>query len=66
MYRDKGVKTELMAAPVTKDFLDRIDRALATTPGIETRSALLRFLAEQWVAGRESETQQADVRITAQ
>lgn len=65
MYRDKGTKTELMAAPVTKDFLDRVDRALATTPGIETRSALLRFLTEQWVSGREREMQ-TDGHATAQ
>jgi metal-responsive CopG/Arc/MetJ family transcriptional regulator len=66
MYRHKATKTELLAAPVTKDFLDRVDRAIAATPGFETRSTLLRYLTEQWVEGRESEMQQTDGRVTAQ
>lgn len=54
MEDSKQLKSVLLAAQVTPDFVKRFDRAAKMLPGGETRSAALRFAAEQFVKSIET------------
>lgn len=51
----KQLKSELMAAPVTPEFMARFDRAIQTLPAVDNRSQVLRYLVEQFIQERERE-----------
>ena len=55
MSERKQRKSELMAAPVTPEFMDRFDRAIQTLPVADNRSQVLRYLGEQFIQERERE-----------
>ena len=54
MRERKQLKSELMAAPVTPEFMARFDRAIQTLEVAKNRSQVLRFLVEKFVQEREA------------